>query len=101
MKKFSELGIKSITTDQKKFVGEKVKIGKVFNREIQILYYKVEPSTKNDGECLHLQIQIGESQHVVFTGSKSLIYQIRQVKEEDFPLLTTIVEENDDRFYFT
>lgn len=96
MKAFKDLGIKS---ESKGFVGDKIKISKILNREIVVSEYKVVESNYK-GKCLHLQIAIGENRHVVFTGSNNLIEQISKVEKADFPFTTTIVME-DERYEFT
>ena len=96
MKSFKDFGIK---TEDKGFVGDKIKINKILNREIAVLAYKIGDS-KYNGKCLHLQIQLGDTKHVVFTGSKNLMESIVMVSKDDFPFKTTIVEEN-ERFEFT
>ncbi len=96
MKKFSEFGIKPI---QKGLEGDKIKMAKLLNREIQVLDYRLEES-KYQGKCLCIQIAIGENKNIVFTGSKVLIETIEQIPKSDFPFTTTIVEEN-ERYEFT
>ena len=96
MQKFSDFGIKS---EIKSFTGEKIKVKKILNTEITVLDFKIEDS-KYEGKCLYLQIQKGETKHVVFTSSKYLIQVIEQIKKEQFPFETTIIE-NDERFEFT
>ena len=94
MKQFKEFGIKSIT---KNFTGDKIKIGRILNREIVVLDYKVEQSKydKGNGKCLHLQIEVDNSKHVVFTGSSVLMDVIQQVPKSELPFKTTIVRENE------
>ena len=96
MKSFRELNIKSETRG---FTGDKIKIKKILNVPISVLDFKIEDS-KFDGKCLHLQIQMGETKYVVFTGSKNLMDAIGQVNKTDFPFTTTIVEDN-ERYQFT
>jgi hypothetical protein len=96
MKSFKDFGIKPAT---KGLVGDKIKIEKILNRQITVHDFKIEPSKHNQGECLHMQIQVGEEMRVVFTGSGVLIQEIREVPKEEFPFVTTIVKEN-DRFEF-
>lgn len=94
MKRFSELGISAGNN----FVGDKLKIDRVLNREITVLKHKIESSKfpKNkSGKCLHLQIEIGGTKNVVFTGSDVLIGQIEQVPEDAFPFITTIIKSGD------
>jgi hypothetical protein len=97
MKTFKEFGIKTVL--QKNFVGDKVKIERILNREIIVLDFRIEDS-KFNGKCLYLQIQLGEIKYVVFTGSKALLEMIDQVPKSEFPFKTTIVKEN-ERFEFT
>ncbi len=92
MKSFSELGIQS---NKNYFVGDKVKIMKVLNREIIIHNYKIEksqyPKNKSGNVCT-LQIEINNEKMIIFTGSDFIMQQIVQVKEEDLPIATTIVK---------
>lgn len=94
MKKFKDFGIKS---DHAAFVGDKVKISKILNREISVLDFRIEDSKYGGGgsKCLHMQIEVGTTKHVVFTGSKNLIDQIQKVPKTEFPFSTTIVKENE------
>jgi len=95
MKKFKDFGIKVSTQN---FTGEKIKISKILNKEVQILGYKIGPSkyAKEAGDkCLHLSIQFGGKTHLVFTGSKYLIEGIQQVPQNEFPFEATIIEENE------
>lgn len=91
MKKFSDFNIKP---DYKGFVGDKIKISKVLNREIIIHDFKIEDS-KFDGKRLDLQIQIGETMHVLWTGSIVLMSMIQKIPKTDFPFIATIVRENE------
>ncbi|PQJ09520.1 hypothetical protein CJD36_019980 [Flavipsychrobacter stenotrophus] len=97
MKTFSELNIKS---EREHFTGDKVKIGKVLNKQIVVHDYKIQNSKYTD-KCLHLQIEVNNSKHVVFTGSKHLIDVIQKVSKDNFPISTTIVENDDGSFQFT
>ncbi len=101
MKTFSQL---KVTPSVKPFSGDKIKMGKVLNKEIIIHDYRIVDSkydsTKGNGKCLHLSIGIGEIKHLIFTGSVVLQELIQQISKDDFPFTTTIVEEN-ERFEFT
>lgn len=99
MARFSELGIKPAEAG---FIGDKIKISKILNREIIILKYRIETSKyeKGNGKRLDMQIEFGGTMHVVFTGSVVLQETIQRVPPEAFPLTTTIVEEN-ERYQFT
>jgi len=95
---FKELNIKPTLPS---FIGDKIRIQKVLNREIEVLGFKVE-SSKFDGkgDCLCLQIRLNGDHHIIFTGSRMLQDMISQVPQDKFPFITTIVTEN-DRFIFT
>lgn len=97
MKNFSDFNIK---VESPAFTGDKVKVSKILNRSITVQAYKIEPSKHNSGNCLCLQIEFNQNKHIVFTGSKSLIDQIKQVPQNGFPFTATIVEEN-ERHLFT
>lgn len=94
MKQFKDFNIKSTL---KSFIGDKIKMSKILNKQITVLDYRVEDSKyeKGCGKCLYLQIQLGEEKHVVFTGSRALIDMINQVPKTDFPFVTTIVKESE------
>ena len=98
MKKFSDFGIK---VELATFVGDKVKMNKILNKEIIIHAYKIEDSKFGGGgkKCLHMQITIDQEKHVVFTGSSALMDMIQQVPQENFPFTTTI--KHNDRLEFT
>jgi Tat protein secretion system quality control protein TatD with DNase activity len=103
MNRFSQFQIKA---PMKGFEGEKVKMEKILNREIVIHAYKIEDSKvkafqeKGSGKCLHLQISFNNEMHIVFTSSSGLMEMIKQVPEDKFPFLTTIIKEN-ERLKFT
>ena len=97
MKKFSQFNIQ---VSHKGFIGDKIKIQKILNREIVVHHYVIDDSKHFKGKCLQVQISINNNKHVLFTGSNGLIEGIRQVADDSFPFTTTIVEEN-DRYIFT
>ena len=83
------------------FVGDKIQVQKLFNLQIKVLGFKVEPSKQNKGtELLTLQIEKAGEKRIVFTGSKVMIDQIQRVPENRFPFTTTIKGDN-DYFEFT
>lgn len=100
MKSFKDLNVKP--KESTSFKGDKIKISKVFNREIIVVDYKIKESKyeKSNNNCLWLQIILNDNYHVLFTGSDYLIETIKQIKKEDLPFKTTIVEEN-ERYEFT
>lgn len=98
MRQFKEFGIKAPVNG---FIGDKIKIGRLLNREIVIHDYRIKPSKyEGNDKCLHLQISIEGTKHVVFTGSAVLMKMIGEVPKENFPFQTTIVKEN-EHFEFT
>jgi hypothetical protein len=100
MNAFKDFGI---TATVKSFTGDKIKMNKILNKQIQVLAFKIDASKyteKGNGKCLHLQIKIGDVQHIVFTGSATLMDMIAKVPAGKFPFNTTIIEEN-ERYEFT
>lgn len=98
MKKFTDFGI---TIEKKGFTGDKIKIERLLNREIVVHAYEIKPSKfEGKDKCLHLQISLNGTMHVVFIGSKSLMEIIEKVPKEDFPFETTIVKP-DQQFIFS
>lgn len=78
------------------FVGEKISVQKLFNLQIKVLNFKIEPSKQKAGtQLLTLQIERKGEKRIVFTGSTVLIDQIERVPENKFPFLTTIRGDND------
>ena len=99
MKRFSEFDIKPGDS----FTGDKIKIDKILNREITVLKYKMEDSKfpKNkSGKCLTMQIEFSGIKNIVFSGSDFLMNQLKQVTEDSFPFLATIIRSN-EHFEFT
>lgn len=99
MKSFKDFNIKS----ESRFSGEKIKVSKILNKEINVLAYKVDQSKfekDNFDKCLCLQIEIDGEKRVVFSGSKVLISQITQIDIENMPFTTTIIKEG-EHFEFT
>lgn len=91
MRQFKDFGI---TTSIKSFVGDKIKIERVLNREVTIYAWKIEKSKleKIGAEnCLYLQIGIGDTKYVIFTSGKYLMEAVKQIPENDFPFNTTII----------
>lgn len=91
MKQFSDFGIKLKNSH---FVGDKIRIAKVFNREIIIHGYKIEPSKFKDKSenRLCLQIELNNEKHIIFTSSTVLKDQITQVTDDLFPFRATITQ---------
>lgn len=103
MNKFNQFGI---TVTAKSFVGDKIQVTKILDKEIVVYDHRIEESTvqkyreRGADKCLHLQISINDVKHVLFTSSRPLIEAIQKVPQTGFPFTTTIIEEN-KRFKFT
>lgn len=94
MKLFSELGIK---IDSAPMSGEKIKINRVVNKEIEVVDYELNESKYNETahrKCLKLQIRYEGDLRVIFTGSNMLIQAIQQIDKSMIPFKTVIVERN-------
>ena len=99
-KNFKDFGIK---TETKQFIGDKIKLDKVLNKEIIVHAFKIGPSKYNDKgnkECLHLQIEFKDEKHVLFSGSGNLMNMIKRVHDDCFPFKATIVK-NSEMLEFT
>lgn len=100
--KFSELGI---TAKSKTLLGDKLKIERIFGREINVEAFVIKPSTLPEAKagdmCLHMQFTLNGNRHVVFTGSEKLQTMILQVPDDKFPFTTTIIKQEDGSFLFT
>jgi len=94
MNKFSDLGIKA---PDNIFNGDKVKLSKILNKEVIVIKYKLEKSKydSNYQHCLYMQIENSGEKQVVFTGSKVLISQIKQIPVDKFPFVTTIIKSGE------
>jgi hypothetical protein len=103
MNRFGQFDIK---VETKHFVGEKIRIAKILDKEITVIDFKIEESNvqayreRGSDKCLHLQISIGGVMHILFTSSGPLIEAIQKVPADGFPFTTTIIEEN-KRYIFT
>lgn len=101
MNNFKNMNIK---TPPRGFIGDKLKITTVLNKEIIIHDFKLENSkiytTRGTCKCLCLQISLNGEKHVVFTSSSGLINTIIQIEKNQFPFTTTIIKD-DERFIFS
>jgi hypothetical protein len=101
MKKFSTF---KIATPKNPFIGDSIKMSRILNREIAVYDFKIGGSKfekgNATGKCLTMAISLGETRHIVFTGSIALMDTIAQIPKENFPFTTTIVENN-ERYEFT
>ena len=93
MNNFKDFGIKPKLNT---FLGDKIKIDRILNREITVSNYKIEDSKRKPGtKLLTLQIEKEGTKHVIFTGSTILADMIQQVPKENFPFKTTIIKESE------
>ncbi len=102
MYKFEQFDIESVQS--KVFVGNKIGMGQVLNREIEIHHFKIEPSKypkPNNDQCIYMQIALKGTKHILFSASMGLLNQIRQVDEKKFPFTTTIIEREDKCLLFS
>lgn len=78
-----------------RFSGDKLQIDDIINREIEVLDFIIEDSTKKEGTMrLRLQFRLNEKIHIVFSGSKTMQDQIKKVAPEKIPFFTTIVKDS-------
>lgn len=99
MRQFNQF---NITPKSRGLVGDKIKIDRIFNKSIVVESYRIEPSKfEGKGNRLTLQIKIGETNHIVFTGSQVLIDMIEKVPTDGFPFETKIVKQDDTSLHFT
>ncbi|MFB5946136.1 hypothetical protein [Albibacterium profundi] len=97
MTNFSDLNIST----SKRFVGDKIKIAKIFNREIVLKDFKIEDSKfEGKGDRLKLHFELDGEEHITFTASKTLMEMVKRIPSESFPVKTTIVKEG-EYFVFT
>ena len=70
--------------------GKKVRIDEILNKPITVVGQRIIPSKRNDGEkCLHLQFELGDALHILFTGSGVLIDQCEKYSDK-IPFRTEI-----------
>lgn len=87
--------------ERKHFVGEKISISKIINKEIEILNYKIDDSKKCEGgKCLTLQLRYAGENRVLFTGAQFLIKQMIQVSISQLPVIARVVKQEDGSYLF-
>lgn len=85
MNKFSDFA-------EEKFIGEKIKISKVLNKEIKVLAFQVKKSKiEKDGFYIQMQIEVDDERKVLFTNSSVLKDQLEKYKD-NLPFITTIIQ---------
>lgn len=97
--KWSDLNIP--LPERRHFIGEKISISKVINKEIEIMDYKIEDSKKCEGgKCLTLQLRFGGENRILFTGAQFLIKQIEKVDKSLLPVAACIIKQEDGSYLF-
>lgn len=69
----------NIKTEAASYTGKRIEIEEILNKEIIVSAFRIEPSKypkKEGDQCLHMQIKIDETDHVIFTIAKTLMKQI-------------------------
>ncbi len=100
-KSFKDFNIEP--SNLKHFIGKKIEMYNVLNREITVFEHKIEKSKypkSEDDKCLYLQIEIDNEKRVLFSGSKVLQDTIEKIAPTNFPFRTTIKKIN-EHFEFT
>jgi len=100
MNKFSDF---NVHVEPNPFIGDKVKIDRILNREILVRAFRIEQSDfkeKGSGLRLKLAFTLGSEPHILFTSSSTLMEMIKKVPENRFPFTTTIVKQH-ERYEFT
>ena len=94
MKNFKSFKSFNIEPEPTTFIGDKIKIQKVLDKEIIIHKYKIGDSKVKQGtKMMTLQIEKDNEKHVIFTGSRILMEMIERVPKDGFPFKTKIVKE--------
>lgn len=95
MKQFSDFNIK---VEMKAFTGEKIKMARILNKEIEVIAFKIEKSNfhdKGNGKRLTIHFRLKDEMHIVFTSSVQLMEQINKVPNDGFPFMATIIPDGD------
>lgn len=79
------------------FVGDKISINKILNKEISVLHYRIEPSKHGTDDYAQMQIELDGEKMVCFTTSMVIKEQLEMYKDK-LPFTTTIIKP---RKYFT
>lgn len=91
MKKFSEF-----CEEQKPLEGEKAKLDELLGLELVVTGFKIVQSKFKESRCLHLEIELADVKHVIFTGSAVLMDQIEKYQKM-IPFETKIIKNK--RYY--
>lgn len=94
MTRFDDLKLKPLTNTM---VGPKIPVNSIVGKEITLHHYDVQPSKfqgKGNGKRLCLQITFNGEKRIVFTSSVVLQRTLEQIPNDSYPLLTTIVYQD-------
>lgn len=95
MKSFKDLNI-DVKPDN--YIGEKIKIDRILNKEFILLDFKVvESKFKKDdksNKLLTLQIEMDDEKRIIFTGSSMLIKAAELINKTDLPISCSIIKED-------
>jgi hypothetical protein len=92
MKKFSELNIQ--VDNLANYIGKQIKVFQIFNKEIELHKFKIEPSKKNESILLTIQIKFENEYRIIFCGSKNLANILKTIPENEFPFTCEIINES-------
>lgn len=98
MNSFKDFGIK---TELKNFVGDKIKMKKILDKEIMVHAFKIGTSQieNGSGKYMQMQIEFEGIMYVVNSGSIYLMSDIQKVPSHGFPFKTTIKEVNESHLF--
>ena len=99
MKSFKDLAVNTAETGG--FIGAKIDIYSLLNKEIEVHAYKIEKSKfdKWSGMRLVLQVVVDGEKRIIFSGSTVLMETLKLIAAEHFPF-KTVIRKEDRRFYF-
>ena len=82
------------------FDGERIGIDEILDKTIIVRNVETRPSSFNEGDYAILQVEIDEERHVVLTGSKVLVKQIKD-KADRMPFRCKIIEQKSTQSKYT
>ena len=92
MNRFSDF---NISINSLPFSGEKIKISKILNREVQVNAFKIDKSKYENKQLVIISIMHDGENRIIFSSSKTLMMQLESVPIESFPFLATIIKEGE------
>jgi phosphorylcholine metabolism protein LicD len=93
MKSFKDFAITPVIEN---FVGDKIAINKLLDKEIIVKAFNIKPSKfEGKGDRLDIQIEFKDEDRVIFTGAKYLLQTIQKVPKTEFPFKTKIIKNGE------